>query len=160
MNSSCWHVNSPVGWLTLLEAEGSLVSLRFGQWEAEDAKIENTPLLREAQAQLSAYFAGRLYQFGLPLAPTGSAFQKQCWAVLQTIPYGHTFTYKQQAQAIGKPGAARAVGMANHYNPLPIFIPCHRVVGTNGKPTGYSGGLLIKRFLLELETKNAIATQY
>lgn len=152
MKIAYWYMNSPVGWLTLQQEADCLVSLRFGRWEAEEATLINTPLLQETQKQLSAYFAGKLRQFHLPLAPKGTAFQQKCWQVLQTIPYGSTFTYKQQAEAVGNPGAARAVGMANHCNPLPILIPCHRVVGANGKLTGYAGGLSIKEFLLELET--------
>ena len=153
MISACWYVNSPIGRLTLQQEAESLVSLRFGWWDAEEVNQTNTPLLQETQKQLSAYFAGKLRQFQLPLAPKGTAFQQQCWQVLQTIPYGHTFTYQQQAEAAGKPGAARAVGMANHRNPLPIIIPCHRVVGADGKLTGYAGGLFIKEYLLELEFK-------
>lgn len=153
MNTACWYVSSPIGWLTLQQEAECLVSLRFVRQEAEEANLICTPLLRETQKQLSAYFAGKLRQFQLPLAPQGTAFQQKCWQVLQTIPYGHTFTYKQQAEAAGNPGAARAVGMANHRNPLPIIIPCHRVVGANGKRTGYAGGLFIKEYLLELEAK-------
>ena len=150
---ACWYVNSPIGWLTLQQEGESLVSLRFGRWEAEEVNQTNTPLLQETQKQLDAYFAGKLRQFQLPLAPRGTAFQQRCWQVLQTIPYGHTFTYQQQAEAAGNPGAARAIGMANHRNPLPIIIPCHRVVGADGKLTGYAGGLFIKAYLLELESK-------
>lgn len=110
-----------------------------------------TTLLQEAQAQLDAYFSGRLKTFQLPLAPAGTAFQQRCWQALCTIPYGQTVTYAQQAQAIGQPKAVRAVGMANHRNPLPIFIPCHRVIGKDGSLTGYAGCLEAKRFLLDLE---------
>ena len=153
MSLVCWYVNSSVGWLTLQQEADCLVSLRFGRQEAEESKLICTPLLQETQKQLSAYFAGKLRQFHLPLAPKGTAFQQQCWQVLQTIPYGHTITYQQQAEAAGHSGAARATGMANHRNPLPILIPCHRVVGANGKLTGYAGGLFIKEYLLELESK-------
>ena len=92
--------------------------------------------------------------FTLPLAPVGTEFQQHVWKILQTIPYGETWSYKQVAVAIGNPKASRAVGMANNKNPLAIFIPCHRVIGSNGKLVGYAGGLNIKEHLLALEQEN------
>lgn len=118
-----------------------------------DVDIRETPLLKEAKAQLDAYFAGRLKAFGLPLAPAGTEFQMKVWNALCTIPYGETITYGQLAERIGNANASRAVGMANSRNPLPVFIPCHRVVGTGGKLTGYTGGLDIKVKLLQLEQR-------
>ena len=109
--------------------------------------------MAEAEAQLDAYFDGRLQTFQLPLSPHGTVFQQKCWAALLKIPYGQTRTYGEQAQLIDQPTAVRAVGMANHCNPLPILIPCHRVIGKNGKLTGYAGGLDVKRLLLELEAR-------
>ena len=100
---------------------------------------------------MTEYFAARRRTFALPLRPQGTAFQQAAWSALCDIPYGQTRTYAQQAAAIGNPKACRAVGMANHCNPLPLFIPCHRVIGAGGKLTGYAGGLAVKRFLLELE---------
>jgi methylated-DNA-[protein]-cysteine S-methyltransferase len=110
-----------------------------------------TPLLREAERQLRAYFAGELRQFDLPLDPQGTPFQQQVWAALREIPYGEVRSYGQIAAAIGNPKACRAVGMANHRNPLPILIPCHRVCGSDGSLTGYGGGIERKKWLLELE---------
>lgn len=118
-----------------------------------DVEIRETPLLKEAKAQLDAYFAGRLKAFELPLAPAGTEFQMKVWNVLCTIPYGETITYGQLAGRLGNANASRAVGMANSRNPLPVFIPCHRVVGTGGKLTGYTGGLDIKVKLLRLEQR-------
>ena len=105
----------------------------------------------QAKAQLSEYFAGTRQEFTLPLSPKGTPFQQKVWAALQTIPYGQTRSYGEIARQIGSPKAARAVGMANHHNPIAILIPCHRVVGQNGALTGYAGGLERKKALLQLE---------
>ena len=101
--------------------------------------------------QLALYFSGKLFAFDIPLAPSGTAFQQLVWAELLKIPYGKTVSYKDIAVGIGNPAASRAVGMANHRNPIPILIPCHRVIGTNGKLVGYGGGIEIKMKLLKLE---------
>lgn len=113
---------------------------------------EETPLLRAAREELLAYFAGERRDFDLPLDPAGTDFQRAVWEALRAIPYGGTRTYGEIAAAVGRPKAVRAVGQANHVNPLPIFIPCHRVVGKNGALTGYAGGLDLKRALLALES--------
>ena len=105
----------------------------------------------ETQAQLRAYFNGELRHFDLPLAPRGTPFQLQVWQALQTIPYGETIAYAELANKVGRPNAARAVGAANGKNPLPIVIPCHRVIGSNGQLTGYAGGLHLNVALLSLE---------
>lgn len=118
---------------------------------AKDLEIRETPVLKEAGEQLKSYFAGELKEFSLPLAPTGTDFMKKVWAALCEIPYGKTASYGDIAVKIGSPKAARAVGLANNRNPIPIFIPCHRVIGADGSLTGYRGGLEIKRRLLELE---------
>ena len=111
-----------------------------------------TPVLSEARRQLLEYLAGRRTAFSLPLAQDGGTpFQRQVWRALEAIPFGETRTYGQIAAAVGSPKAVRAVGQANHRNPIPIFIPCHRVVGADGTLTGYAGGLELKRSLLELE---------
>lgn len=146
MNCLCF--SSPLGCLTLIEDGGSLTSLRFGGSPGG----ELTPLLSEAQRQLCEYFAGERREFSLPLNPRGTEFQKRVWRALETIPYGETRCYQQIAEAIGQPRATRAVGMANNRNPLPILIPCHRVIGKDGSLTGYGGGLDIKKALLSLET--------
>ena len=119
--------------------------------DAAPLALPATPLLRQAAAELTAYFAGQLRQFPVPLAPKGTPFQQKVWAALREIPYGETRSYKEIAAMVGNEKACRAVGMANNRNPLPIFIPCHRVVGTDGKLVGYAGGLDVKTFLLELE---------
>ena len=104
-----------------------------------------------AFTQLQEYLTGKRQTFELILHPEGTDFQKAAWQALMEIPYGQTRTYRQQAERIGKPKAVRAIGMANHRNPIPIFIPCHRVIGTDGSLTGYGGGLEIKQSLLALE---------
>ena len=109
------------------------------------------PLLEEAARELDAYFQGRRRTFAVPLAPAGTPFQQRVWAELREIPFGATASYGEIAARIGNPRACRAVGMANHRNPIAILIPCHRVVGRSGSLVGYAGGLDIKRALLELE---------
>ena len=101
--------------------------------------------------KMQEYLAGKRQTFELILHPEGTDFQKAAWQALMEIPYGQTWTYRQQAESIGKPKAVRAIGMANHRNPIPIFIPCHRVIGADGSLTGYGGGLEIKQSLLDLE---------
>ena len=145
---------SPIGPLSLVEENGALVEVRWNFELPRDAApmaLPATPLLRQAAAELTAYLAGQLRQFTVPLAQKGSPFQQKVWAALREIPYGETRSYKELAIAVGNEKACRAVGMANNRNPLPIFIPCHRVVGTNGKLVGYAGGLDVKTFLLNLE---------
>ncbi|HTX36476.1 MAG TPA: methylated-DNA--[protein]-cysteine S-methyltransferase [Bryobacteraceae bacterium] len=120
-----------------------------------EAGASPNPLLAEAVSQLRAYFAGRLREFHLPLDLAGTDFQIQVWRQVQTVPYGQTCTYSAIAQAIGRPSAVRAVGAANGANPLPIVVPCHRVIGANGKLVGYGGGLPLKNRLLALERPDA-----
>lgn len=144
----CLFYDSPIGPMTLVQEGEALTRLDF---DVPSQPEEATPLLLEACRQLREYFAGERKAFALPLAPAGTEFQKKVWAALRDIPWGETRSYGDIARAIGKPTACRAVGMANGRNPLPIFIPCHRVIGTNGSITGYSGGLEKKRFLLRLE---------
>ena len=144
----CLFYDSPVGPMTLVQEGEALTRLDF---DVPSQPEEATPLLLEACRQLREYFAGERKAFALPLAPAGTEFQKKVWAALREIPWGETRSYGDIARAIGKPTACRAVGMANGRNPLPIFIPCHRVIGTNGSSTGSSGGLERKRFLLRLE---------
>ena len=117
----------------------------------EKGREETPSVLALAACQLSEYCAGKRKTFELPLRPEGTEFQRRVWAALSEIPYGETRSYGQIAATIGNPGAGRAVGMANHKNPLPIVVPCHRVIGAGGSLTGYAGGLDIKRKLLELE---------
>jgi len=121
------------------------------RFEAEAAAISTDPLLLEAADQLGAYFAGELHEFDLPLAPRGTPFQRGVWDAVSAIPYGSTATYADIAAAVGRPSACRAVGAANGRNPLPLIVPCHRVIGAAGALTGYGGGLERKRSLLDLE---------
>jgi len=110
------------------------------------------PILCEAECQLREYFAGERQQFDMPYDTVGTEFQKKVWQALLTIPFGETRSYQQIAEQIGNPKAVRAVGAANGKNPLSIMAPCHRVIGSNGKLTGFAGGLTVKAFLLELES--------
>ncbi len=139
-------LHSPLGDLTLSEEDGAIVALDWG-WGRDQ---EQTALLRQAQGQIQAYFDGSLKEFELPLAPMGSPYQQRVWAALRAIPYGHVRNYGQIAVVAG--GSPRSVGGANGRNPIPIIIPCHRVVGSTGIG-GYSGGEGIdtKRYLLGLE---------
>jgi methylated-DNA-[protein]-cysteine S-methyltransferase len=121
-------------------------------WQVKGAARNNgNKMLLEALLQLRAYFAGELRKFDLPLDMQGTAFQKRVWEELLHIPYGETRSYMQVAKALGAPHAVRAVGAANGANPVPIVVPCHRVIGSSGKLTGYGGGLELKKRLLELE---------
>ena len=138
-------------WLEGKEKAGSGRNAAAWMPDTVNGELLETPLFRETKAQLDAYFAGRLKAFSLPLAPAGTEFQKKIWKLLQNIPYGTTRTYGEIAALAGDPKACRAVGMANNRNPLPILIPCHRVVGANGSLVGYGGGLDIKLRLLQLE---------
>ena len=140
---------SPVGPLTLLGTEEALTRIIFADtwWDAEGP----VPVLEQAANELEEYFAGKRQTFTLPLDPEGTAFQRQVWEELRKIPYGQTASYGEIAARIGKPGAAVAVGQANSKNPIPIIIPCHRIIGTNGKLVGYTGGIHIKKALLAVE---------
>ncbi|MCI7343630.1 MAG: methylated-DNA--[protein]-cysteine S-methyltransferase [Fusobacterium necrophorum] len=147
---------SPVADLYLVEERGQLVEISFYQPEhREEMKEKRTELLEEVERQLQEYFAGRLQHFDLPLHPQGTEFQKKVWKALMSIPYGETRSYGEIAKQIGNEKAVRAVGGANHVNPISIVIPCHRVIGKNGSLTGYGGGLKIKETLLTLERKKS-----
>lgn len=146
-------MDSPVGPLTLEEKGGKLSGVFFGEKNGSE-RNQNSEVLKEAQKQLTEYFQGKRSRFDLPLQLEGTSFRKQVWQALQQIPYGQTISYGQLAKKIGNPRAVRAVGGANHHNPISIIIPCHRVIGADGGLTGYGGGLEIKRFLLELEKTN------
>ncbi|KIO46220.1 MULTISPECIES: methylated-DNA--[protein]-cysteine S-methyltransferase [Sanguibacteroides] len=146
--------NGLIGKYYLVEKDGRLVRLWLGDRVSlapAEIEMKETPLIREAKSQLDAYFDKRLQVFDLPLAPEGTLFQMKIWELLRSIPYGCTITYGELAERAGDKNACRAVGMANGRNPLPVFIPCHRVVGAGGKLTGYTGGLEVKMKLLRLE---------
>jgi methylated-DNA-[protein]-cysteine S-methyltransferase len=150
-------VSSPIGRLLLLGDGHALTGLWMIDAERHTSRVGDglTPSpesFREVAAQLEAYFAGELVEFDLPLDLAGTEFQQQCWLALATIPYGQTVSYGEQARRLGLgPDAARAVGAANGQNPLPLVLPCHRVIGADGSLTGFGGGLHLKRFLLEHE---------
>lgn len=148
---------TPLGPLTLVADEQGLRQINFpqnGEPSAPDPSWhEDAKALTETIRQLHAYFAGDLEAFDLKLAPEGTPFQQKVWKELLAIPYGETISYGELARRIGNPSASRAVGLANGANPIPIIIPCHRVIGSNGKLTGYGGGLPIKEKLLALEKR-------
>ncbi|MGG5260041.1 methylated-DNA--[protein]-cysteine S-methyltransferase [Phycicoccus avicenniae] len=153
---------SPIGRLELLARDGALVGIRFDA--ASDGtpgtRREGTDVLREARIQLGEYFEGRRRVFDLPLRPVGTAFQQRVWTALADVPWGTTTTYGALARLLGLPaGASRAVGAANGANPLPVVLPCHRVVGSDGTLTGYAGGLERKALLLRLEGVATAADQ-
>lgn len=145
----CYSYHTALGTITIFSDGQSIIRLAFGPAGANVAA--ETPLLREAYLQIAQYLGGTRFDFDLPLNPQGTAFQHQVWRTLQAIPYGQTRTYRQIAAEVGNPQAARAVGMANNRNPLPILIPCHRVIGADGSLTGYASGLALKQALLKLE---------
>ena len=142
-------LETPIGTLGLVGSDAGISNVR---WSAKGLADESCAVLDDAAAQLDAYFAGELIEFDLPLDLDGTEFQRQCWLALATIPYGQTVSYGEQARRLGLgPDAARAVGAANGQNPLPLVLPCHRVIGADGSLTGFGGGLHLKRFLLEHE---------
>jgi methylated-DNA-[protein]-cysteine S-methyltransferase len=143
-------VDTPIGALGLIATD---VALRSVVFDGRGIRPEGSaPVLDEAARQLTAYFEGDLVTFDLPLELQGTDFQRQCWLALATIPYGQTVSYGEQARRLGLGSdKARAVGAANGSNPLPIVLPCHRVIGADGSLTGFGGGLHMKRFLLEHE---------
>lgn len=159
--SRCWtRIESPIGPLRVVAADGAVTAIEFDPFASPvpttdpGERSDDEPVLREAVRQLAAYFAGELEHFDLPLAPVGSDFQHRVWAQLSRIGYGETATYGQVAVALGlTPAASRAVGLANGRNPIPVVVPCHRVIGANGTLTGYAGGLDRKRTLLDLELR-------
>ena len=141
-------IDTPVGRLTLCADETGICEVKFG---AQSSRADASGLLDQAQWELEEYFAGRRRAFSVPLSIHGTPFQEKVWRALMEIPYGQTVSYGELARRVGNEKACRAVGMANHTNRIPIIIPCHRVVGANGRLTGYAGGLDIKRRLLETE---------
>lgn len=147
-----YFYESAAGKIGIAEKDGKITNVYItGDEFPKDMEVYETPVLKEAGRQLKSYFAGELTEFSLPIAPKGTDFMKKVWNALCEIPYGRTATYGEIAEKIGSPKAARAVGLANNRNPIPIFIPCHRVIGARGSLTGYRGGLEMKKKLLELE---------
>jgi methylated-DNA-[protein]-cysteine S-methyltransferase len=154
-------VATPVGRLELVEAGGALVAIRFdAPPDGSDAARRGSAVLDDARRQLEEYVAGTRRVFDLPLRPPGTEFQRRVWQAVARLPWGTTTTYGALARDLGLPvGAARAVGAANGANPLPIVVPCHRVVGSDGRLTGYAGGLARKDALLVLEGVRGIVGQ-
>lgn len=150
---------SPLGIITLQSNDSGLLGCWFETHTTQPDDLGEHrpahPILQTAQTQLRAYFAGTLTQFDVPLAATGTAFQQQVWAALRTLKWGQSCAYQDLAEHIGQPKAVRAVGAANGRNPIAIIVPCHRVIGRNGKLTGYAGGLQRKEWLLTHERRYA-----
>lgn len=150
-------MKSPIGPLLLAGDESGLGLVHFASGRRTKSPqrdwIENKTPFKEVIRQLQAYFEGNLKEFDLPLVLDGTKFQLLVWHNLREIPYGETVSYGQLARRIGKPEASRAVGLANGSNPIPIIIPCHRVIGSNGDLTGFGGGLPVKKKLLALESR-------
>jgi methylated-DNA-[protein]-cysteine S-methyltransferase len=153
-----WTVmDSPIGDLRIIERDGAITAIEFSPFREQDGRPrgdrdDTQPVLAEAVRQLRSYFDHDLKEFDLPLDPAGSEFQKSVWGQLLKIGYGDTASYGQIAKRLGKSNAAsRAVGLANGSNPIPIVIPCHRVIGADGTLTGYAGGIERKQTLLEIE---------
>lgn len=164
MNSSANHyqyLETPIGTLRLVSNGSAMVKIEFegGYSEADSASNQNDQVLDDCARQLCEYFAGQRKQFELPLAAAGTTFQHLVWAALTAIPHGQLRSYRDIATTIHKPAAVRAVGAANGRNPLPIVVPCHRVIGSDGSLTGFAGGLAIKQQLLELEGALPPSTQ-
>lgn len=156
MTTHTTFIDSPVGPLFLAASDEGLRAIEFRDnrhpvKRGDDWRKGDNAVLRKAARQLFEYFSGRRRAFDLPLSPAGTEFQRMVWTMLATIPYGETISYAQLAARVGKPTAIRAVGAANGRNPLPIVLPCHRVVGADGSLTGFGGGLPTKQFLLTLE---------
>jgi methylated-DNA-[protein]-cysteine S-methyltransferase len=142
-------VDTPIGTLGLVGSDAGLARVT---WSARGLPAQSCAVLDDAAAQLESYFAGELTDFDVPLDLDGTDFQRHCWLALATIPYGQTVSYGEQARRLGLgPDAARAVGAANGQNPVPLVLPCHRVIGADGSLTGFGGGLHLKRLLLEHE---------
>jgi methylated-DNA-[protein]-cysteine S-methyltransferase len=150
---------TPIGPLMLIADDDGLRGIRFASKQSrvpeDDTPEPDHPVLVETVRQLDEYFVGERQEFDLPLRPVGTPFQLAAWRALRAIPYGRTVSYGEQARRLGHPGRARAVGAANGRNPLPIVVPCHRVIGADGSLTGFGGGLEIKAWLLDHERRVA-----
>ena len=153
-------VETPIGALLIAGDGNAIIETYFAGAQPKPDWIRDDEAFAEATTQLRAYFAGDLQAFDLLLAPRGTEFQQSVWSALLEIPYGQTTTYSAIAEKISRPAAVRAVGAANGANPIPIIIPCHRVIGANGSLTGFGGGLDVKRQLLALEARVAGQTLF
>jgi methylated-DNA-[protein]-cysteine S-methyltransferase len=152
MTTYAARIESPIGPLTaLVDGDGALTHLLFTHHPAPAGAVWDENRCAPVRAQLDEYFRGERDAFDLPLSPAGTEFQRRVWDELARIPFGETVNYRDLAERVGRPGAARAVGRANATNPIPIILPCHRVIGADGSLTGYAGGMDAKRRLLDLE---------
>lgn len=147
----CFSYHTAIGKLYISTEEASVIRISFAEDARKDVIREETDIMKQTFSQLEEYLKGERTSFDLQLNPEGTPYQKKVWSVLSSIPYGEVRSYKQVAEAAGNPKASRAVGMANNKNPIMIVIPCHRVIGANGKLVGYAGGLEVKERLLKLE---------
>lgn len=150
MKNLLFH-KTPVGVIGIAESNGCITDIFFGDKIKSGMSECTTPLLRQAASELDEYFVSQRRRFTLPLSAEGTEFQRNVWHALEAVPYGQTCSYGEIAAAIGKPKASRAIGQANNRNPIAIVIPCHRVIGANGKLTGYGGGIDVKERLLAIE---------
>ena len=157
MRTVCTRYESPLGMIRMLANEKGLLRLEFED-EKESLMFHrakaNSDFFKPFLTQLDAYFTGKLQKFSIPIVLEGSPFQQRVWKALREIPYGQTASYREIARAVNNPLAARAVGAANHRNPVAIIVPCHRVIGSTGKLVGYGGGLWRKEALLEMEKRH------
>ncbi len=152
-----FYYDTDIGRIGIAEEDGSVTNVFFSSDVLIPGKhtITETEILKETSRQINEYLSRKRKTFSLPLAPQGTEFMSKVWQCLIQIPYGETRSYKEIAVACGNPKASRAVGMANNRNPIPVIIPCHRVIGSTGKLTGYRGGLVVKQKLMEIEKNNA-----
>lgn len=146
-------MNTALGSLLIKANDSAVTSIHFLKDSETVPELIDNHLIDQCIRELGEYFAGQRVSFDVPLAPKGTQFQKSVWMKLQEIPYGNTASYGEIARRVGNPKAARAIGLANNRNPIPIIIPCHRVLGSNGSLTGYAGGIENKSYLLALEGK-------
>ena len=157
---ACFYRRTSLGMIRIEEKDERIVKLSFEEQfpDEEECEIVETACLWQAFQQLQEYLDGKRKSFELILHPEGTEFQREAWQALMEIPYGQTWSYRQQAEHIGKPQSVRSMGRADHANPIPIFIPCHRVIASDGSLSGYSGGEERKQFLLDLE-KEGVADE-
>ena len=149
-----FYYDTAIGKLGIVEKDQKIVQILFpNSRTVVSAQTKETPVIKQAFSELSEYFSGQRKIFSVPIQPEGTPFQQKVWQTLQSIPYGEVRSYQEVAKTVGNFKASRAVGMANNHNPLPFFIPCHRVVGADGSLTGYAGGVDVKQKLLQLEKK-------
>lgn len=151
MTTTFTFIESPIGPLLAARKGESIIEIRFSPADAPDDWTRDDGAFRDLRKALERYFSGRSKTFDVPLEPRGTEFQKSVWRALLEVPYGETTTYGDLARRLGNPSAVRAVGAANGANPIPIVIPCHRVIGSNGSLVGFGGGLPVKRWLLDHE---------